>query len=96
MVIAPQSINVSVDNIRDYFNAYLMHKVYLEYLVVNLSAAELLDREWVQPSIAGDVYDSLKELLTALKYNVKNLANLVSSCMHYVYTALLMLTLTCS
>ena len=79
MVIAPQSVNASVDNIRGYFNAYLMHKVYLEYLVVNLSASGLLKKKWVQLSTAGDVHDNLKELLDALKYNVKNLAQLVSS-----------------
>ena len=79
MVIAPQYVNASVDNIRGYFNAYLMHKAYLEYLVVNLSAAGLLDKNWVQISTAGNVHDRLKELLNALKYNVRNLAQLVST-----------------
>ena len=78
MVVAPQSVNASVDNIRGYFNAYLMHKAYIEYLVVNLSAADLLDRKWVQASNAGDMHDQLKKLLSALNYNVKHLVHLVS------------------
>ena len=78
MVVAPQSVNASVNNIRGYFNAYLMHKIYVEYLVVNLSAAELFDRRWVQASNAGGMYDQLRELLRALNYNIKHLNYLVS------------------
>lgn len=78
MVTVPQSVNASADTIRGYFNAYLMHKIYVEYLVVNLTAVELLKRGWVQPSNAISVYNNLMELLSKLKYNVKNLAQLVS------------------
>lgn len=90
MVIAPQSVNASVDNIRSYFNAYLMHKAYVEYLVVNLSAVGLLNKGWVQISTVGDVHDRLKELLKALKYNVRNLAQLVST-----YLAISLIAIDC-
>ena len=76
--VVPQSVNPSVDTIRGYFNAYLMHKIYVEYLVVNLTALELFQKGWVQPSTASKVYNNLKVLLTVLNHNVKNLAQLVS------------------
>ena len=76
--VVPQSVNPSVDTIRGYFNAYLMHKRYVEYLVVNLTALELFKKGWVQPSTASKVYKNLKVLLTVLNHNVKNLAQLVS------------------
>lgn len=79
MVIAPQSANVSIDTIRGYFNAYLMHKMYVEHLVVNLSASDLLDREWVKASTAKDVHKNFTKLLAVINYNIKNLAQLVSS-----------------
>ena len=76
--VVPQSVNPSVDTIRGYFNAYLMHKRYVEYLVVNLTALELFKKGWVQPLAASKVYNNLKVLLTVLNHNVKNLAQLVS------------------
>ena len=79
MVTVPQSVNPSVDTIRGYFNAYLMHKIYVEYLVVNLTAKGLIHKEWVQPSTANKVYRNLAVLLSVLNYNVKNLAQLVST-----------------
>jgi len=79
MVTAPQSANATVDTIRGYFNAYLLHTLYMEHLVHDLGAADLLSREWIQPSTKGNVYNNLKKLLTVLKYNVKNLAQLVST-----------------
>ena len=76
--VVPHSVNPSVDTIRGYFNAYLMHKIYVEYLVVNLTALELFKKGWVQPSTASRVYNNLKVLRIVLNHNVKNLAQLVS------------------
>ena len=79
MVTTPQSVSPSVDTIRGYFNTYLMHKVYVEYLVVNVTAIGLINKKWVQPLTASKVYSKLTVLLAVLKFNVKNLAQLVSS-----------------
>ena len=79
MVTIPQSINASIDTVSGYFNAYLMHKMYIEYLVVNLSAVGLLSKEWVKPSTASSVHNNLNELLIVLKYNVDNFIQLVSN-----------------
>ena len=78
MVTAPQSVNATVDIIRDYFNAYLMHKIYVEHLV-QLGLPDLLRNGWVEPSNALDVYNNLTKFLASLNYNVKKLAQLVSS-----------------
>ena len=79
MVNIPESTNASVDAIRGYFNAYLMHKMFVDYLVNNLGAGELMEREWMERKTAGSVNRNLKHLLRVLKHNVKNLAQLVSS-----------------
>ena len=79
MVDVPQSINASVNAIRGYFNAYLMHKIYVEYLVVNLSASTLLNKDWVKPSTMSNTLSNLQKFLDILKRNVRNLAQLVST-----------------
>ena len=78
MVTIPQSVNASVDVIRGYFNAYLMHKINVEYLAVNLNALDLYEREWVEASRARDVHKSFIKLLDHLKDSVQKLAQLVS------------------
>ena len=80
MVNAPQSDSATVDTIREYFNAYLMHKIYVEHLV-GLGARGLVMSDWVADSKADDVHEDFKELLSVLKYSVKKLAQLVSCIM---------------
>lgn len=77
IVTAPQSVNASVDTIRGYYNAYLMHKIYVEYLV-NLGAKGLLIKGWAPLSTSVQLHNDLSKLLDVLKYNVKKLAQLVS------------------
>ena len=64
-----------MDTIRDYFNAYLMHKMSVEHLV-SLGANGLW--RWVGFAPAPKIHTNLKELAAVLKYNVKILAQLVS------------------
>jgi len=85
MVTAPQSTNATVDAIRGYFNAYLMHTLYVNHLVHDLGATGLYDKEWVHSSKVGSVHKNLKKLLTVLKYNVRNLAQLVSNVIEFLY-----------
>lgn len=78
MVTVPQSINATVDTIRDYFNAYLMHKVYVDHLI-NLGPIELWQRDWIKSSSeVYNVHNNLTKLSTSLNDSVKKLAQLVS------------------
>ena len=78
MVTVPQSVNATVDTIRDYFNAYLMHKVYVEHLI-ELGRYELWRRGWIESAFKiPDVDKNLAKLLTSLNDSVKKLAQLVS------------------
>ena len=72
----PQSVYPSVDTVRGYFNVYLMHKVYVEYLV-NLQPIGLWRKGWAGKS-ALKIHTNFKKLEGVLKYNVKSLAQLVS------------------
>ena len=74
MVTVPQSVNATVDIIRDYFNAYLMHKAYVKHLI-ELDLFELWSRGWIESSKA---HNNLAKLLTPLNDSVKKLAQLVS------------------
>jgi len=77
LVAAPQSDNATVDIIREYFNAYLMHKIFVEYLV-GLDVSGLVISDWVTDSKAHAIHNGFKDLLSVLKYNIKKLAQLVS------------------
>ena len=68
--------DTSITTIRHFFNAYLMHKLYVEHLV-GLGNTNLLEKNWLQPSTAVDTYNNLTKLLSILNYNVKNLGQLV-------------------
>jgi len=77
-VVIPYANDTSITTIRHFFNAYLMHKLYVEHLV-GLGVVNLLEKEWLQLSTAISTYNGLTKLLTILQYNVKNLVQLVSA-----------------
>jgi len=76
-VVVPYANDSSITTIRHFFNAYLMHKLYVEHLV-GLGVVNLLEKEWLQLSNAVNTYNGLTKLLIVLQYNVKSLAHLVS------------------
>ena len=85
MVSIPENTLVSIDTIRGFFNAYLLHKYFVDY-VVNLEAATLVKNNWVQQINAKSVYENLLKLQVALNFNIQKLHLLVST--QYVLLAI--------
>ena len=77
-VVVPDANDTSITTIRKFFNAYLMHKLYVEHLV-ELGVVNLTEKQWLPLSTAFNAYSNLTKLLTILQYNVKYLARLVSA-----------------
>ena len=66
----------SINTIRRFFNAYLLHKYAVEYLI-KLGPNVLVRWDWVHSSKASEVHKQLEKLQDVLNFNVKNLAQLV-------------------
>lgn len=73
---APKLTDISIDTIRGFFNAYLSHKFFIDYLV-NLNVTGLLIEHWVNQPKATVAYKNLVKLQDVLNFNVKKLAQLV-------------------
>ena len=78
MVSIPESTSVSIDTIRGFFNAYLLHKYFVDF-IVNLNAAELVDYNWVYQTNVENLYENLLKLQDALNFNIQKLHLLVSA-----------------
>ena len=74
----PKATNVSVNATRQFFNAYLTHKLFVEHLM-KFTPHELLNNGWVDQTNVYDLIKQLAKLNHTLQYNVKNLAVLVSN-----------------
>lgn len=72
----PNNDDISLDTIRGFFKAYLLHKQFINY-VINLNKVNLVDKNWIIQSKAQDTYTSLTKLQSVLNFNVKNLFLLV-------------------
>lgn len=68
---------ITAEVIRNFFNAFLMHQQYIEYLA-NLSLVQLSRIKGVFQSKAKRVHSNLGEILTVLDYSVKNISQVVS------------------
>ena len=77
LVTIPESTNVSTNTIRGFFNAYLLHKYFVDYIVI-LNVSKLVDKNWVYQTIANDFYGKLLQLQNALNFNIHKLNQLVS------------------
>ena len=77
--------NVSVNAIRQFFNAYHVHKLFVEHLM-KLTPDELLYNGWVYQNHVADLNQQLIKLNHILQYNLKNLAILVSTAADYCIT----------
>ena len=77
LVTIPESTNVSADTIRGFFNAYLLHKYFVDYIVI-LNVSKLVDKNWVYQTIANDFYGKLLQLQKALNFHIHKLDQLVS------------------
>ena len=73
----PESTNISTNTIRGFFNAYLLHKYFVDYIII-LNASKLVDKNWVYQTIAKDFYGKLLQLQNALNFNIHKLHRLVS------------------
>ena len=69
--------NVSVDSLMEFFNAYLVHKLFAEHLM-GFSVNELLLKDWMKQANVGKLFNELEKLHDVLEYNFKNLAIMVS------------------
>lgn len=78
MVSIPENTLVSIDTIRGFFNAYLLHKYFVDY-IVNLNAAKLVENNWVQQTNVNSVYENLLKLQVVLNFNIQKLHLLVST-----------------
>ena len=78
MASIPESTSVSIDTIRGFFNAYLLHKYCIDY-IVSLNAAKLVDNNWVYQTNAESLYENLLKLQDALNFNIQKLHLLVSA-----------------
>ena len=56
--------DTSITTVKQFYNAYLMHKLYVKHLIDHLPTDDSTN-------------DGLNKLLNILEYNVKNLAQLV-------------------
>lgn len=75
-VSIPVSTNVSVDTVRSFFNAYLLHKYFVDY-IVNLNTTKLVSKNWVYQTNSTQLYEKLMQLQDALNYNIQKLDLLV-------------------
>ena len=73
----PKATDVSVNAIRQFFNAYLVHKLFVDHLL-KFSPHELLYNGWVDQIDVYDLIKQLSKLKRTLQYNLKSLAVLVS------------------
>ena len=78
MVSIPENTVVSIDTIRGFFNAYLLHKYYVDY-IVNLNETGLVRNNWVEQAKVKRVYKNLVKLQVALNFNIQKLHLLVST-----------------
>ena len=78
MVSIPNNTKVSIDTIRGFFNAYLLHKYFVDY-IVNLNAATLVKNNWVYQTNVNTLYENLQKLQDALNFNIQKLHLLVST-----------------
>jgi len=73
----PKATNVSVNAFRQFFNAYLVHKLFMDHLM-KFTPHELLYNGWVDQTNVYDLIKQLAKLKHTLQYNLKSLAVLVS------------------
>jgi len=78
IVIVPKTTNVLVNSIRQFFNAYYVHELFVEHLM-KFTPDELLYNGWVYQTKVYELNEQLAKLKSILQYNVKSLARMVSN-----------------
>ena len=73
----PKHTDVSIETIRGFFNAFLLHKHFIDYLVSQTDTELVYKKTWVYLTRKTDLRKSLENLQDVLNFNVKNLAQLV-------------------
>ena len=83
-VSIPKSTNASsIDTIRGFFNAYLLHKHFIDY-VVNLNINELVSKHWIYQANSHKLYGMILLLQSALNFNIQKLDLLVSYSIQHI------------
>jgi len=77
IVTVPKTTNVSVNSIRQFFNAYYVHELFVEHLMNSTDG--LLYKDWVYQAKVYELNEQLAKLKSILQYNVKSLAMMVSN-----------------
>ena len=76
MITVPSTDDVPLDTFRSFFKAYISHKQFVDYMI-NLTATNLVDKNWIFQSKANETYKKLLQLQDTLDFNVKKLFLLV-------------------
>jgi len=76
LVQIPKSNDVSVGTIKGFFNAYLLHKYVVDYMVT-FSDAEFVAKNWIYQINSTNFNKKLLKLQDVLNSNIQKLAQLV-------------------
>ena len=75
-VSIPKSTDASTGTIRGFFNAYLLHSHFIDY-IVDLNTTELVRKNWMYQANSHKLYEKLMQLQSTLNFNIQKLDLLV-------------------